>query len=362
MERSAGPASSWEPVDLDPILDGSLEPLEPVLLTRSDGIRLLYPGRVHSFFGEPESAKTWLAVAAVVEALGQGQTVLYMDFEAEAVEMVGRLLQLGAERQALAQDLGYIRPETALEEDTVPGLAAKVSELAPALIVVDGLSTALVREGADPNSNHDVVSWWQRMVRPLQRAAPGAALVLTDHVTKSKDGREWAIGASQKRALVDGANFGCRTIHPFGRGRKGLFAISVFKDRPGALRQHANGNQIAMLSLSSEADGRVRWELSPATEVSLDGDWRPTWYMEQVSIKLLGSMPGQGVAAEPMTQAAILAAVGGKQARVRQALELLVEDGYVTVQTGPRNSKLHTLVRPFTATENLEKFENVSTE
>lgn len=46
--------SSWEPVDLTPILEGGADPEPPPkMLARSDGEFLLYGAKVHLFAGEP---------------------------------------------------------------------------------------------------------------------------------------------------------------------------------------------------------------------------------------------------------------------------------------------------------------------
>jgi hypothetical protein len=52
-------ASCWEPVDLEPILAGEQPEERPDILRRSDGVGLLYPGRLHAGYGEPEACKGW---------------------------------------------------------------------------------------------------------------------------------------------------------------------------------------------------------------------------------------------------------------------------------------------------------------
>ena len=64
-------------VDVAALLDGTLpEPPAPDLLRRSDSNALFYAGQVNLLFGDPESGKTWVALAAVEEALREGGTAL----------------------------------------------------------------------------------------------------------------------------------------------------------------------------------------------------------------------------------------------------------------------------------------------
>ena len=59
---------SWQPVALLSHLAGEIAAERPSLLTRADGVVLLYPGRLHAISAEPESGKCWLALAACEEA------------------------------------------------------------------------------------------------------------------------------------------------------------------------------------------------------------------------------------------------------------------------------------------------------
>ena len=50
--------TTWEPIDLGPWMNGEITQPEPSLgITRSDGQRLIYPGREHAVLGEPNPAK-----------------------------------------------------------------------------------------------------------------------------------------------------------------------------------------------------------------------------------------------------------------------------------------------------------------
>ena len=50
---------------------------------------------------------------------------------------------------------------------------------------------------------------------------------------------------------------------------------------------------------------------------------------------------------EPLGVRAIREAVSGQTKHKAQALKFLIEDGYVEVEDGPRNAKLHRSVKPY---------------
>ena len=88
----------------------------PARLERSDGIRLLYPGRVHWFPGEPESGKTWVAFQAAAEALDAGRRVFWIDFEDDVTTAVDRLRALGVRRRLINWQFAYVRPDEPLQD------------------------------------------------------------------------------------------------------------------------------------------------------------------------------------------------------------------------------------------------------
>lgn len=172
-------------------------------------------------------------------------------------------------------------------------------------------------------------------------ARTGAAVALIDHVTKSQEGRgRWAIGSERKLSGLDGAAYGFETVLPFGRGKTGTVKITVAKDRCGHIRQHAGvRGVIVMAQLKSWPDDGVTVTFGEPETSDGTGTFRPTYLMERVS-KAITATPG-------LTTRAIRAAVNGKNDAKDLALELLVIEGYVTVDLGPNRSKLHRSVMPF---------------
>ena len=71
-------------------------------------------------------------------------------------------------------------------------------------------------------------------------------------------------------------------VSPFGRGREGLAKLFVTKDRPGYVRQFADGGRrVADVRLVSRANGSV--ELSLEEPPGGRETFRPTALMERVS-------------------------------------------------------------------------------
>lgn len=85
------PLGGWEFVDLDPILTGAYTPPVPTIGRRSDGLGLVYAGRVHSIAGEPGGGKTWLALHLIVEVILAGGIGALIDYEDTPDAAVHRL-------------------------------------------------------------------------------------------------------------------------------------------------------------------------------------------------------------------------------------------------------------------------------
>ena len=60
---------------------------------------------------ESEGGKTWFALSAVLDEMNRGNHVVYLDFEDDEGGIVGRLLCLGANRDAISDKFHYLRPE-----------------------------------------------------------------------------------------------------------------------------------------------------------------------------------------------------------------------------------------------------------
>jgi hypothetical protein len=350
-EGQTAPRPSWRAEDLSAILDGSHQPAEPTLLPRADGQCLLYPGKVHSVHGESESGKSLLMHAETARLLRDGHPVVIVDWESNAQTVVGRLLLMGAPREAIREHLDYIRPEAAptalAERDAWEALLATQA----ALVVLDGVTEALSSSGHSTLDNDEVTSWMREVPRRIAQRT-GAAVVLVDHVTKSTEGRgRFAIGAQAKMSALDGASYSVEVVQPLGRGLRGSLRLWVGKDREGSVRPHcgrfnpSDRTQLAATVVVDSTSGPITTEVLPPGELvgSDPKPFRPTGLMERLSEAL--ERAGEALSTNALVKGSDW--VSGKAQAKRTALDLLVDEGYVTRVPGPRSVALHTTAHPY---------------
>jgi hypothetical protein len=343
-----GRASSWDPVDLTSVLDGSYAPLQPSIMARSDGQCLLYRGRVHSLHGESESGKSLVAQTVAAGLLRNGERVIYVDYESSPDVVVGRLLLMGVEREAVRTLLDYVRPEgSPLGQAAWGRLLGRPASLA----VLDGVTEALVGMGRATIDNDEVTAWFRQVPRTIAERT-GAAVALVDHVTKSTEGRgRFAIGAQAKLSALDGAAYAVEVVEPLGRGLRGSVRLWVGKDREGGVRPHcghfraSDRTQHAATVVVDSTSGQIVTEILPPEEIvgSERKPFRPTGLMEKIS-RALEAKP------VPVTGNAITKGsdfVAGKTTAKTAALRILVEEGYLTTETGGNRSVLHSVARPY---------------
>lgn len=343
--RAPGRASSWEPVNLGPILRGEAPEDPPTVWRRSDGVALLYAGKVNAINAETESGKTWMALHACAQQMHLGEHVYFVDFEDSAGSVVSRLVSLRVPVDVVELCFHYIRPEEPLTDVAMEKLSAALAEHQPTLIVLDGVTEAMVLNGWSITSNDDAAKYMMGIVRPLQ--ASGAAILQLDHVTKSSEDRgRWAIGAQHKLAGIDGAVYSARRTQDYGRGRRGSSSLSVAKDRPGHIRSAvSDSGGVGEFVLAPLVEGEVTAEVVAPGTVSQDS-------IAYVSEELLMSVSDVLAASpEPMSQTAVEENVTGNSIKIRLALDWLVETGHVTEASGPRRARMCTLVKPYAGAE-----------
>lgn len=337
--------TSWWPVNLTSLFACDHQPPKPELFARDDGQPLLYAGKCHAFNGESESGKTWAALIACVQTIRAGHHILYLDFEDTADTVVTRLLALGAKPAQVLELFHYVQPHEPIVVrggKYTPGnadLAETMDRYPVALAVIDGITEAMTMHGLKLEDNADYATFHGALPRRL--SLTGAAVVQIDHVTKDRENRgRWAIGAQHKLAAMDGAVFSFQIKAPFGLGRDGMCAMSIEKDRPGQLRQHAKGKRIADLHLDSHTETHaLSWRLDVPESGDSSGETvTPSRYMERVS-RFLEDKP-QG-----MSKNSIRAGVTGGNDMIDLALDLLANNYVRTEREGQR--VLHFSVKPF---------------
>ena len=327
--------SSWYPRPLD--LTGENEEPAPLFLARGDGHRLFYKGKINALLGESESGKTWVALLAVKQALQVAEKVIYLDFEDSGKGILMRLRALGLEDHHFA-NFTYANPDQNLTLDERIDLVDALLEIQPDLIIVDGVNAAMTLLNLDLTSNRDATFFSQQLLRPL--ALSGACTITIDHVTKSKESRgNYAIGAQAKRADINGAAIMVEVVLPFGRGMSGELTLKVTKDRPGHVRAVSKEAKFAgTVQLKSSADGSV--DMTILAPLGERDRLRPTHLMEAVS-KVLEGANGA------LSKNAVIGEVKGRREWVILACQVLVDEKFIAVENGVRNSLNLKLLRPY---------------
>lgn len=249
--------------------DGLPDPEAPDMLTRSDGIGLFYRGQVNLVFGDPESGKTWVALAAVAETLRDGGSALVLDLDHNGVKAtIGRLLLLGAPTAALS-DLSrfrYVEPE---DDMHLVDVIADVIPWAPDVTVLDSIGELLPLFGASSNSPDDFTMVHARVMKPLAVKA-GTALVAIDHLAKNTESRaQGATGTAAKRRAIGGVSLRVSVSEAYAPGRGGSSALTIHKDRHGGLRAACPSNDrepLAAMFVLSTVDGLTSWSLRAPVE------------------------------------------------------------------------------------------------
>lgn len=311
--------------DLSWLLTGERPVIEPPeWVTRSDGTSLFYTGRINGVFGDPETAKSWLAMCAVAEALQSGHRCVYLDVDHNGSgEIAQRLILLGAPVEAVADpDLFRIA-----EPEDVLGLKSFVHDMLawkPVIAVVDSLGEIVPMLGLKSTDNDDITKAIRAICKPLAHVA-GACVITIDHLPKGTESREsgYAIGGTAKKRAVDGSYLSASVILAPAPGKLGKISLSIEKDRNGQLRETSPGKHAGTFILDSTEAGKTAWRIEMPS-MSEDGRMRPTVLMQRVS-QFVREWPGEQLPG----RMEIIEGVKGKTAAVRLALDMLIEEGFL---------------------------------
>jgi len=346
-EDIEGEPSTWLPVDLSEHLAGTYVPLKPTMLIRADGHGLIYPGKIHSIYGESESGKSFVMQHFAAVEIMAGRKVLYIDFEDSPGEIVHRLKLFGATPEQIRSGFTYVQPMESL--GTIKAQAAFMGLLKGeySLCVVDGFTTAMNMIAPSTGSpESQVAQFMAALPRKIVRRTK-AAVITVDHVVKAKDSRgRFAVGSQEKINQVTGAAYAIEVERMIAPGNRGELVVRVTKDRIGQVR--ANAGKWRANDRTQEVARFVVDSTDPTwcnvivenPEEKQAGTWRPTYLMQKVSEHLQAC-------AEPLSTKAIKEAIAGKAEHVGTALAMLVTDGYVEQTKGARGALLHKSISPY---------------
>ena len=336
-------ATSWSPIDLTAVLNGTYKVQPPTYMQRTDGVALLYPGKVNGVHGESESGKSLLMHAVTAEELAAGRRVLFIDFESDQATVVTRILMLGATAEQISANLHYIRPEC-----NPLALAAErqaweqLMQTRYSLAVMDGVTEAFSVYGVGSMDNDEVSTWGRNVPRQIAQRT-GAAVVLIDHVTKSTEGRNrFAIGAQAKMSYLTGASYSVEVIAPIGVGMAGKLAIRIGKDRPGLVRPHGGEwrksdrtQEIAVALIDSSDGNGINYALVPPRDFTDIGAPDKHAQLSEDILRAIQDAPN------PLSYRALSAVVRGNQEAKRAAIQKLISAGHIETFPGPKNAILH---------------------
>jgi hypothetical protein len=296
--------------------------------------------------GPPEAGKGFIAAALAAEFLRDGGRVTYLDFDQDPETVIERCRAAGS---VDVMELHVHPIDTPLpiaitnRIRMLDELAASIlAEMTSDLVVIDGVNAGMSMHGMSALSDQDYADFARLFAFRFRRE--GSTVLLCDHVPKAgTSGVKGAYGTVQKRVVLDGAVYEVRIVRQPAPGLDGALNLVVDKDRAGGVREYAERRGGEQIAATVRIDGRrepatVTFDL-PATE--RESSFRPTFLMQRVSEYL------EGLDAEGVSQRTVEADVKGKLPAIREALRVLVAEGYVARVDGPRGAFLHRSTRPY---------------
>jgi hypothetical protein len=340
----SGERNSWARIDLGPYVRGQVHRPQPTVgLARTDGLRLLYPGKEHTVIGEMEAGKSWFALGCAAAELNAGNQVVYLHFEeADPGDTVDRLLELGVRDQDILLLFHFVGPERRSHLGDLAGLLNPV----PTLVVLDGVNEAMALHGWGIRDEDGAAAYRRCLVKPCTRS--GAAVLSLDHVVKDADRRTRSpLGSIHKGNGLTGSLIELVNAEPFGRGQRGRSHVFVNKDRPGHLRRNGRPGKVPGVTFMGELviDDTHRYnpflELifhssaaeQPATETAVCDTDDDKVYAAVLKVDRAG---------KPTNVRNVRAVTGVSNMRTSDALTRLAMADRLEATPGPYNSTIYT--------------------
>lgn len=334
------------PLEFDPLADGlfadigaiiaaGLEPEVATVAPVLQGKGLFYAKRFNGIIAEPSIGKTNTCMAACLPSLALDRLVLFVDPEDSAVSAARRLLSFGCTPEAIVKGFKHI---TCPAPEEWGRLAAWAARNKPELVILDGCAELLASLDLDENSATDFLKFCRERVKPFTDA--GAAVVLSDHVTKSQEGRgRWGRGTGAKLGKFDGVCYCVELGKAYSPTSAGFVRLRVAKDRNGGVGMI--GQEVAEIHFAPTGDNRTSVAFrAPANK---EGRFIPTVLMERVSRHLEG---------HPYATTRDLRGLGKSQA-IDQAIKELEVAGHISVsKVGPGKPTSYALISPYRNPEN----------
>jgi hypothetical protein len=198
-------------------------------------------------------------------------------------------------------------------------------------LIADAFTGFLVQHDLDGNLGKDVEKAWQRFDRFL---AAGIAVVLIDHVIKNPDNRNGQAIGSERKGTASYLHFDLHSLEKLARGGTGRSRIGVSRDRGAYFPRPFAGELVLRSNIET---GAVAWMIKPPRA---EGEtFRPTGYMEKVSRYI--------EAHSDAAKGDIETGVPGGTDYIRLALDILLEEEFVSQTRGAHGALLHNSLKAY---------------
>jgi len=271
--------------------------------------------------------------------------IVFFDYEDDRATFKFRLKALGV-TSTEARRVAYWRLSESLMLGSEGGLRwlGWVDEHRPTFVGLDSVSKACAAASLDDERNPEFRRWDNGVIGPLDHR--GITTCRIDH-TGHDDGpggpKTRARGASAKKDSVTGVSYLFRANTRWTKFQDGDATITPIKCRCGDMEEDV---PVAVMRVSVHDEGAkldISFEAPGDTHAHTE-TFRPTALMERVSRYL-----ETHAAAGPASKNTIEKDVSGNATYVRQALAVLIAEGYVDVEKAGRGL-MHTLIKPYRET------------
>jgi molybdopterin-guanine dinucleotide biosynthesis protein len=258
-------------VNVAAILEGGVAAPEPDILPLADESHLFYSGEFNLVFGDTESGKTWLCLAAVADRLEKGGRAAYIDLDHNgAASIIKRLQHFGIEDSALVdqQRFRLAEPHDSVELKEV---VTDLTTFEPDIVVIASLGEVLPLFRLKSNDADDFTMAHTGVIKPLTRC--GAAVLVVDHLAKNADSRNFGpTGTTAKSRAVGGTSVRVTAEEPFKPGEGGSAKLELYKDRHGGVRRQFPKSEpkpvIGTFTITDD-DGDLTYSINSGLTVSM---------------------------------------------------------------------------------------------
>ena len=334
--------------DLSWVLTGERRPpLQPSYMYTDLGHALFYAGRINGMFGDPETAKSWLAMSTITQALHTGQRCVYLDIDHNGAEEIAeRLMLLGADPSKIGDPSTF----RIYEPEDRNGLVAFLTEMAkwrPQVAVIDSLGELMPMLGAKSIDNDELTTAMRAILKPLAHKI-GACVITIDHLPKGQDSRGsgYAIGGIAKKRIIDGTYLSCEAIDPPAPGHIGKIRLTIEKDRHGQVRANSVGRIAGDYVIDSTDPQFTNTRIEhPAT--GTDGRIKPTSAMKTVT-SYLTNLDQWTAPSRNSILTALAETTSYKRHTIDRAIDELATEHYIAIEPStPGKPSAVRLIKPY---------------